>query len=189
MKTPSGLARCDALQQARRRPAVRPRWRGRPVRGEAARGAVEDVRDGAAVLAVVDDEDPAQAEVARQHGGDGAVGVVGGDHAREAAPPAREVLGRFAARGHRPGSGEAGSRRAGADDGERAAARAVGHAELEAGAGGVVGPDDADDAWVGGVGARVAPAAQSVGEAGLRRRVVAGLIADGEPRRRGSRAA
>ena len=73
---------------------------------QAGRGAVEDVCDGAAVLlSVVDDEDPVQAEVAREQRRDGAVGVVGGDHAREAALAAGEVLGGCTARGHRPGAG------------------------------------------------------------------------------------
>ena len=148
---------------------------------QAGRGAVKDIRDGAAVvLSVVDDEDPAQAEVVGEHGRGGAVGVVGGDHAREAALAAGEVLGGCTARGPRPGAGEVGGGRAGADHRERAAACAVGHGGLEAGAARVVRSDDADDARVGGVGARVAPAALLVREAGLRRRVIAGLIADAE---------
>ena len=176
-----GLGAVDAPHQARRRPASVPFGAAGQSHVQAGRGAVEDIRDGAAVvLAVVDDEDPAQAEVVGEHGCGGAVGVVGGDHAREAALAAGEVRGGCTARGPRPGSGEVGGGRAGADHGERAAACAVGHGGLEAGAVRVGPSDDADDARVGGVGARVAPAALLVGEAGLRRRVIAGLIADAE---------
>ena len=109
------------------------------------------------------------------------MGVVGGDHAREAALAAGEVRGGCTARGPRPGSGEVGGGRGGADHRQRAAACAVGHGrtsrlvQCES-----VRSDDADDARVGGVGAGVAPAALLVGEAGLRGRVIAGLIADAE---------
>ena len=128
---------------------------------------------------VVNDEDPPQSEVVREHRGDGAVGVVGAITRAKLRWPVGKAW-RVTTLGHRPGAREVGGGGGGADHGERASWGAVSHGDLEAAAEGLVRSDDADDAWVGGVGPSVAPAAHRVGAVGLRGGVIAGLVADGQ---------